>query len=494
MSRYLLRYRPRLQACLASLVLALLALPASAVEVKLGRHPDYHNGKIVFSYLGDLWTASEDGGNPQRLTVHRGRDVYPRFSPDGKWIAFSSDRYGNYDVFVMPATGGKATQLTFHSANDTVVGWTPDSRRIIFTSARGMMYPGMPNLYEVPAGGGLEQPILTDWGSWGSYSPDGKLLAFNRHPIPWSRKHYRGSYAADLWLLNTNDRSFKRLLDDQLPDNEKPNNLWPMFAADGDIYFVSDRAVMGKAGDPAVLKSTNNLWKIATSGNAKPVQVTKHTSGALFFPSMSADRKVIVYEENFGLCKLEVATGKTSEIKIDIVSDDQDNNHESITVNSEADSFHVSPSGKRAVVAVKGELFTVATEKGDVRRLTATPQVREGQPVWSPDGKWIAFIGDQVDGEQVWVCDEFGKKMKQLSIGDSLKSQVRWAPNSKALLYTASDNHCTNTASRPAKVPFWSMPRIRVLAKVSSSTRSGRRTASGSPTPDRTRPCCRTFT
>src|SRR3954454_16158163 len=157
--------------CLAAVALALPALPAAAAEVKLARHPHYHNGTIVFSYLGDLWTVNEDGANPKRMTVHRGRDVYPRFSPDGKWIAFSSDRYGNYDVFVMPAGGGPAKQLTFHSASDTVVGWTPDSKRIVFTSARGMMYPGIPNLYEVPAGGGLEQPVLADWGSWGAYSP-----------------------------------------------------------------------------------------------------------------------------------------------------------------------------------------------------------------------------------------------------------------------------------------------------------------------------------
>src|SRR5262249_34650919 len=159
------------------IVVCLLASQSNAAEVKLARHPDYSDGKIVFSYLGDLWTAHEDGSAPQRLTVHRARDVHPRFSPDGKWIAFSSDRYGNYDVFVIPTAGGQAKRLTFHSAADTVVGWSRDSRRVLFSSARGHMYPGIPNLYEVPVSGGLEQPVLTDWGQWGSYSPDGKKLA-----------------------------------------------------------------------------------------------------------------------------------------------------------------------------------------------------------------------------------------------------------------------------------------------------------------------------
>jgi len=188
-------------------VLASLCVPAAnAVEIKLARHPDYHNGKVVFSYLGDLWTVNEDGSNPKRLTVHRARDMHPRFSPDGKWIAFSSDRFGNYDVFVMPAEGGTAKQMTYHSGGDLVVGWSRDSKKVIFQSSRGMMYPGIPNLYEVPVAGGVEQPILTDWGYWGSYSPDGQKFAFNRHPMVWWRKHYRGSYAADLWTLDVAQR------------------------------------------------------------------------------------------------------------------------------------------------------------------------------------------------------------------------------------------------------------------------------------------------
>src|SRR5262249_138662 len=173
------------------------------------------------------------------------------------------------------------------------------------------------------------------------------------------------------------------------PDDQKPNNFWPMFGKDG-IYFVSDRAVTAKAGSPEVLKSVNNIWKLPLDGGSPPVQVTQHTSGSLFWPSMSADGRVIVYEENFGLWKLQLGNGRPVEGQIDIASDDRENNLETRTVNGEADAFHVSPSGKRAAVAVEGELFTIATDRGDVRRLTQTPGAREGQPQWSPDGKWIA--------------------------------------------------------------------------------------------------------
>jgi tricorn protease len=420
-------------------LLAGLCVPAHAVEIKLARHPDYHDGKVVFSYLGDLWLVNDDGSNPQRLTVNRARDIHPRFSPDGKWIAFSSDRYGNYDVFLMPATGGKAKQLTYHSGNDLVVGWSRDSKKVIFQSARGMMFPGIPNLYEVPIDGGVEQPILTDWGYWGSYSPDGKKFAFNRHPMTWWRKHYRGSYAADLWVLDTTTQKFRRLVDDTTPDDEKANNFWPMYGNGGDIYFVSDRAVVSKGGTPEVMKSVNNLWKVNDS-TGQLTQVTFHKSGAMFWPSMSSDGKVIVYEENFGLWKLDVATGKTTEIKVDITTDDAESNLETLTFNGEADSYFLSPSGKRAVISVHGELFTIPTEKGETRRLTQTPGVREMSPSWSPDGKWIAYVGEKNGYEQVFVCDEKGGQVKQLTKGETQKAQLRWAPDSAALLYTDNDN------------------------------------------------------
>src|SRR5437588_6799426 len=108
-----------------------------AREAKLVRYPSYSNGRVAFTYLGDIWTANENGQNVQRLTVNRARDVYPRFSPDGKWIAFSSDRNGNLDVFIIPSEGGAAKQLTFHSADDTVLGWKPDSSGVLFSSNRG---------------------------------------------------------------------------------------------------------------------------------------------------------------------------------------------------------------------------------------------------------------------------------------------------------------------------------------------------------------------
>jgi len=421
----------------ALLCMALLATSVSAKPIQLARQPDYHNGKIAFSYLGDIWVVNEDGSNARRLTVHTARDVFPRFSPDGKWIAFSSARYGNMDVFVIPAEGGEAKQLTYNSAGDNVVGWSRDSKRVVFSSARGVNYPGTPNLYEVSVDGGLEQVLPTDWGYWGSYSPDGKKFAFNRHPMVWWRKHYRGSYSADLWVMDVAGKTFKKILDADTPDEQKPNNFWPMYG-NGEIYFVSDRDVVSKPATKEVMQSANNIWKISENGG-KPVQVTHHKSGSLFYPSISADGKVIVYEEDFGLWKLETATGKTTEIKLNIASDWKENNFEVLTINGETNGYHLSPSTKRAVISAHGEIFTIATDRGDVTRVTNS-YWRDGNAQWSPDGKRIAWVSDQSGREEVWVCDVEGKNAKKLSDADTEKAAIRWLPDAKSLAYTASDH------------------------------------------------------
>ncbi|MCX6638493.1 MAG: S41 family peptidase, partial [Acidobacteria bacterium] len=423
----------------APIAAIILLLPAVAsAQVKLLRHPAFSKGKVAFSYLGDIWTANENGTGVQRLTDHKARDVYPRFSPDGSWIAFSSNRAGNYDVYVIPAAGGKARQLTFHTAADTVVGWSRDGRRVLFQSTRGKgVFPTVATLFEVSVDGGLEQPLPTDWGSWASYSPDGSKLAFTRHPGVWSRKHYRGSYAVDLWLMDVAAKTFSKLGDDEY----KGNCLWPMYAGNGEIFFVADRLASEKNvryGSPEVMKSVNNIWKISERGG-RPAQVTRHTSGNLFFPSISSDGRVIVYEENFGLWKLDTATGRSSEIRVDIASDDKENTVELRTIQNEADSFSLSPSTRRAAVSTHGEVFTIATDRGEVQRVSETFW-RENVPLWSPDGKWIAFTSDRTGREEIWIADERGRNAKKLTDSDAEKLSMVWAPDSKSLAYCASDH------------------------------------------------------
>jgi tricorn protease len=421
------------------LIAVAVLLPALAqAQVKLLRYPAYSKGKVAFSYLGDIWIANENGAGVQRLTDNKAREIYPRFSPDGQWVAFSSNREGNYDVFVIPATGGKPRQLTFHTADDNVVGWTADGKKVLFSSTRGNgAFPTVATLWEVPLEGGIEQPVPTDWGAYASYSPDGSKLAFTRHPSVWSRKHYRGAYAADLWVMDVAAKQFTKLGDDDYTGNR----FWPMYGRNGEIYFVSNELPNEKnikPGGPEVMKSVNNIWKISDKGG-KASQVTHHLDGNLFFPSISADGKTIVYEDNFGIWKLDTASGKSAEIRIDIKSDAKENDTELVTINNEAEGFHLSPSNRRMAIVVHGEVFTIATERGEPQRVSETSW-KEQDPRWSSNGKWIAFVSDRTGREEVWISDELGKNQKKLSDVDCDKSAITWAPDSKSFMWSGSDH------------------------------------------------------
>jgi tricorn protease len=419
-------------------VLAGVPIGGAAPPIKLARQPDYHAGTIAFSYLGDIWTARETGADPKRITDHRGHDQYPRFSPDGQWIAFSSNRYGNNDVFVVPVGGGAPQRLTFHPGADDVVGWTRDSKSVMFRASRGVgAFPNVATLHLVPAAGGPEQSLPLDWGYYGSFSPDGTSLAFNRHPSTWTRQHYRGSFAADLWIGNMATKTFTKLLGD-----ERFNRYWPMWGADNAIYFVADplpndRAVVPGSGD--VRKSVNNIYKVPAAGGA-PVQVTRHLTGNLFWPSMSSDGKVIVYEEMFGLWKLDVATGRSTEIRIEIASDDKENETDLEVVTDEVNSFDLSPSGRRAAISARGQILTIATERGDVTRVAPDPMASRNQfPKWSPDGKFIAYQSDKTGRDEIWISDVDGKTPKKITNLDNEKGAIVWTPDSASLLYTAAD-------------------------------------------------------
>ena len=168
--------------------------------------------------------------------------------------------------------------------------------------------------------------------------------------------------------------------------------------------------------------------------------MTKHTDGNLFFPSMSSDGKVIVYEENFGIWKLDVASGKASEIKIDITSDEKENEFEVVNLANEVDSFDLSPSSQRAVISARGQILTIATNRGDITRIAPDRMASRSQsPTWSPDGKWIAFVSDKSGSDEIWVCDPEGNALKQITSLKNEKGSLDWTPDSKALLYTAAD-------------------------------------------------------
>jgi len=391
-----------------------------AREAKLVRYPSYSNGRVAFTYLADIWVADENGGNVQRLTVNRARDAYPKFSPDGKWIAFSSDRNGNLDVYLIPSTGGTPKQLTHHSADDVVLGWTPDGKGVLFSSQRGEDFMGM--LYVVSVDGGMPWRAGPDMGNAASYSADGNRIAYNPKGQVYWRKYYRGAYATDVWIEDVSAKKFTQVTDFDGLDS------WPMWGKDG-IYFVSDRDGEG----------LTNIWRVAEAGG-KADKVTSFKSGDVRFPSISADGRTIVFEHDFGIWKLDTASKKVSQIKLDIDAETEENDSEMRAFSSEADDYDLAPNARRIVVSVHGELFIVPVEEGDIRQITDSP-ARDRGVAYSPDGKWLSFISDSSGREELYVVsvDGSGESQKLTDI-DALKLGYNWSPDSKEIAFTSSDN------------------------------------------------------
>lgn len=399
---------------------AAFLLPSAAREAKLVRYPAYHAGRVAFTYLADIWTADDTGKNVTRLTAHPARDAYPRFSPDGRWIAFSSDRKGNLDVYVIPAAGGTPKQLTFHSADDNVLGWTPDGKAVLFSSMRGDDF--LAKLWLVDAETGAERPAGTDTGLAGSFSPDGKRIAYNQRGQVYWRKYYRGSYQTDVFVLDPAAKKAAKLTDFNGMDS------WPMWGRDGFIYFVSDRDGGG----------LTNIWRVPEKGG-KAEKITQFTSGDVRWPSISADGKTIVFEHDFGVWKLDVASRRAAPIKLDIEAETQLDPEEIRTFQSRADQFHIQPGGRRVVFSTYGEIFTAPVEEGDLVQLTEGA-ARDREPQWSPDGKHIAYVSDQSGREEVWVVPASGGTAQKVTDLDTLKLETRWSPDSKDILFTTSDN------------------------------------------------------
>ena len=205
---------------LAVLTLGLLSNSLIAQEpIRMARTPDISpDGKLVaFSYLGDIWVVETIGGKARPVTMHKAHEINPVFSPDGHSIAFSSNRHGSYNVFVIPVESGKPRQLTFDSSNDAVTGWSPDGKQILFSSSRSLRFPPSIELYTVPVEGGRTQRISAAEGREGVFSPKGDRIAYVRGPGTWYRKGYRGSSNDDIWICNADGTNNRQLTTNNVP-------------------------------------------------------------------------------------------------------------------------------------------------------------------------------------------------------------------------------------------------------------------------------------
>ncbi|MBD3178463.1 MAG: hypothetical protein GF417_02105 [Candidatus Latescibacteria bacterium] len=392
--------------------------------LRLMRRPTINGGKVVFHYQDDLWIVSEDGGVARRLTVHPGTEDYAIFSPDGKWIAYRGDYNERSGALcVIPAKGGTPRLLTYHQMGSIPACWSRDSKNVLFTSRRESYVSLFKEFFRVPVEGGMPVELKIGKGSFASFSPDGKKLAFNRHISRyWWWKRYKGSMNHDLWVFDFEDETFEQLTD------YEGNDSWPMWNGER-IYFVSDRE-----GDIRNLfyydLSTDNVF-----------QVTDYTDHGITWPSMSGDGSRIVFERDHRLYVLQTETEDVKEVVVYAPTDDRINMISYIDPTDYIRSFGVSSTGKRITYQARGDIYTAPAEYGDIRNLTESSGARDRYPSWSPDGKWIAYISDKSGDDEVYLIDQMGEEEEKKLTGDGhFKQNVIWSPDSEKLLYSNEAN------------------------------------------------------
>jgi tricorn protease len=419
-------------------VLLLAAVPAAAQPAgpaddgltRLLRHPDLHGDSIVFVYAGDLWLAPAAGGDARRLTSHEGLELFPKFSPDGRWIAFTADYGGTRQVHVIPVEGGEPRQLTFRTdvgelpprggIDNRVLGWTPDGARVIFGAHRLPWSDRWEVPYSVPAEGGLEEPLGVPQGSAAVLGPDGATVAYTpltREFRTWKR--YHGGTAQDVWTFDLRDGSARQLTDYDGTDNQ------PVWLGDA-IYFTSDRA-----------GGRLNLFRIDPAGG-EPVQVTRHDTWDVLWPS--AGPEGIVYEAGGFIHRFDPATGESARVPIRVYGDFEGRLPYFAQVSDDVQTGEISPSGVRALFDARGDVFTVPAEKGEVRNLTRSQGVRERDPVWSPDGRWVAYWSDRTGEYELYVRPANGSGEERRVTTDGAGEPVwrygaRWSPDGTKLAF-----------------------------------------------------------
>ena len=405
------------------LLSCLLELPAQlfAIDItdtRMLSQPAVSANNIAFIYAEDLWIANIDGTQPRRLTVDRGIESNPVFSPDGKTIAFSAQYDGNTDVFIIPVEGGIPTRLTWHPSPDFVRGFTPDGKAVLFISQRAVFTNRYAQLFTVPVTGGMATQLEIPNANYAVYSPDGKQMAYTPLSDAFKQwKHYRGGMIATINIFSFGDKSVVKI---PQPDGGC-NDVSPIWLGNT-IYFRSDR------------NGEFNLYAYHIDSK-KTDQLTDFKN----FPVLNAAAKDgrIVFEQAGYLHTYTLNTSAVVKLKIGIAADLLELRSHFVKGIEFIRTAGISPTGARAVFDCRGEIITVPAEKGDYRNLTQTTGTHEKYPAWSPDGKTIAYFSDASGEYQLYLQPQDGKgdaKIFKLN-GTGFYAFAAWSPDSKKISF-----------------------------------------------------------
>ena len=405
-------------------------------STRLLRTPTVSATQIAFAYAQNIWVVPRAGGMARRVTSFQGQTTNPHFSPDGKWIAFSGEYAGNFDVYVVASDGGEPKRLTWHPGADAVQGWTPDGKSILFSSTRATWTPsGAPRFWTVPAEGGVEEPMSLPRAYQGKISADGSRIAY-RMNNSWDeeRRNYRGGQNRPVWIV---DLKTYELVSPPWTDSKDMDPVW----VDDTVYFISDR------------DGVANVWSYQTK-TKKLTQVTKFTDFDV--KTMDSSTNAVVFEQAGFVHELDPRSGKEHIVNITATGDFPWMMPKWEDVSNRLTNMALSPTGRRVVVEARGEIFTIPVEKGDVRNLTHSSGSAERDPAWSPDGKFISYFSDKSGEYRLCIEAQDGLTPPREIVLEKPTHYYTssWSPDSKKILFSDTGLHVwvVDVASGKAKV------------------------------------------
>lgn len=391
---------------------------SAQIDARMLRQPAVSATQIAFVYGGDVWIMPKSGGPASRLTTAKGEESFPKFSPDGSLVAFTGDYDGNQDVYVMPAAGGEPTRVTYHPSADRVAAWYPDGKSLLIASGRTSESGRYNKLFKVSKDGGLPVALPVPYGEFASFTPDGNTIAYLPEAVDartWKR--YRGGWAPDIWTYNLVTGVAKNITNDNASDAQ------PMWHG-STLYFQSDRARNMRA----------NLWAWDSVKDTFR-QVTQFADFDIKYPS--AGPSDIVFQAGSRMYLFDIATEKTKEVNVQLVTDKSTLLPREQNVGTEISDFGISPTGMRAVFGAHGDVFTVPAEHGVVYDLTNTSSSAERTPTWSPDGKSVAYWSDKTGEYQLTIrnADGTGDERTVTKLGPGFRYTPYWSPDSKKIAF-----------------------------------------------------------
>lgn len=386
------------------------------------RFPDVSASQIVFVYGNDLWLVPREGGTAEPLASPPGLEVFPRFSPDGKTIAFTGNYEGDQDIYTIPVDGGIARRVTHHAATEIVYDWSPTGEIIFYSNGQAGL-PRMMQLFTVPPEGGLPARLPVPYGANGTISPDGKWLAYTPHTRDnrtWKR--YRGGMATDIWLFHLMNHTSKKITDWEGTDSQ------PMWHGKT-LYYISDDGPHPRL----------NIWAYDTVSGQRE-QITDFADYDVKWPAVGpgGDGKgEIVFQHGPDLMLLDLGTRQTRKVEVTIPGDRPTVREQLVDADDFVQSASISPTGKRALIEARGDIWSLPAKHGSPRQLTRTSGVAERDPAWSPDGKWMAWFSDETGEYEVYLNAADGKgEPRKISNGQGpYYYNPTWSPDSKFLAF-----------------------------------------------------------